>query len=107
MELELLRSAPPSIPQYFASEETDSQRSRPRDKDDTWKLDRPAANVRDDILDPNGKPLQPFTILPAGTSDRTRLQAKVFTPGHNLPSMSVDEYLEIERQRGKFISGGG
>jgi immunoglobulin-binding protein 1 len=53
------------------------------------------------------QPLRPFTILPSGASDRTRLQAQVFGPGHRLPTMSIDEYLEIERQRGGIISGGG
>lgn len=60
------------------------------------------------LLDLSGKPLRPFTILPAGSSaDRARLQAQVFGPDHRLPSMSVDEYLEIERQRGNVITGGG
>jgi immunoglobulin-binding protein 1 len=31
----------------------------------------------------------------------------VFGPGHNLPTMSIDEYLQIERERGNILSGGG
>ena len=53
------------------------------------------------------QPLRPFTILPAGASDRARLQAQVFQSDHRLPTMSIDEYLEIEQQRGNVISGGG
>lgn len=52
------------------------------------------------------QPLRPFTILPPG-ADRAQLQAQVFQPGHRLPTMTVDEYLEIERQRGNIITGGG
>ena len=54
------------------------------------------------------KPLRPFTILPAGESaNRARLQAQVFRPDHRLPTMSIDEYLEIERERGNILTGGG
>ena len=55
------------------------------------------------ILDPAGRPLQPFTI----TSKRTDLRAGVFRPDHSLPTMSIDEYLEEERRRGGIIDGGG
>lgn len=55
------------------------------------------------ILDSSGRPLQPFTI----TSKRTDLKKGVFRPGHNLPTMSIDEYLEEERKRGGIIEGGG
>jgi immunoglobulin-binding protein 1 len=54
------------------------------------------------------QPLRPFTILPAGASaDRARLQGQVFRPDHRLPTMSIDEYLAIEQERGNIISGGG
>ena len=54
------------------------------------------------------QPLQPFTILPSGMGgDRARLQDQVFQADHNLPTMSIDEYLEIERQRGNILTGGG
>lgn len=55
------------------------------------------------ILDSSGRPLQPFTI----TSQRTDLRKGVFRPGHSLPTMSIDEYLEEERRRGGIIEGGG
>lgn len=55
----------------------------------------------------SSKPLQPFTILPAGSSDRARFQSQVFGPGHRLPTMSIDEYLQIERERGNILTGGG
>ena len=55
------------------------------------------------ILDSSGRPLQPFTI----TSKRTDLRNGVFRPGHSLPTMSIDEYLEEERRRGGIIEGGG
>ncbi|KAM5467514.1 Type 2A phosphatase-associated protein 42 [Microsporum audouinii] len=55
------------------------------------------------LLSPDGKPLQPFTL----TSRRTDIKRGVFRPGHNLPTMSIDEYLEEERRRGGIIEGGG
>ncbi|RMD43548.1 hypothetical protein DV735_g1513, partial [Chaetothyriales sp. CBS 134920] len=55
------------------------------------------------LLDTKGKPLQPFTIL----GKRSQMQKGVFRPGHNLPTMTIDEYLEEERRRGGIIEGGG
>lgn len=46
---------------------------------------------------------QPFTIL----KTRASAKAAVFRPGHNLPTMTIDEYLALEQQRGGLISGGG
>jgi len=53
--------------------------------------------------------LQPITILPSGTGGdgRARLREQVFQPDYRLPTMSIDEYLEIERQRGNILTGGG
>ncbi|KAJ3743131.1 serine/threonine protein phosphatase PP2A-associated protein [Lentinula detonsa] len=111
-ELELLRSAPPPPPAPTTTprqEDEDQRRKRKKNEETMWKLDAPTpkVGVSGPLLDEAGKPLQPFTILPSGAADRARFQAQVFGPDHNLPTMSVDEYLEIERQRGKFISGGG
>lgn len=55
------------------------------------------------LLSPSGKPLQPFTI----TDKRSQLQQGVFRPGHNLPTMSIDEYLAEEHRRGGIIKGTG
>lgn len=55
------------------------------------------------LLDPKGKPLQPFTLL----DKRSQARAGVFRSGHNLPTMTMDEYLEEERRRGGIIEGGG
>jgi immunoglobulin-binding protein 1 len=55
------------------------------------------------LLDPKGKPLQPFTIL----DKRSQMRNGVFKPGHNLPTMSIDEYLDEEKRRGGIIEGGG
>jgi immunoglobulin-binding protein 1 len=89
-----------------------------------WKIDAPSD--RGPLLDAQGKvsfqslalrffilstkhpqPLRSFTLLPSGTPDRTRLQDAVFGPGYNLPTMTIDEYLEIEKARGGIIQGGG
>jgi immunoglobulin-binding protein 1 len=55
------------------------------------------------LLSSAGKPLQPFTLL----DKRSDLQKGVFRPGHNLPTMTMDEYLEEEQRRGGIIDGGG
>jgi immunoglobulin-binding protein 1 len=55
------------------------------------------------LLSKDGKPKQPFTIL----GSRAEMAKNVFRPGHNLPTMSIDEYLEEERKRGGIIEGGG
>ncbi|RDB21463.1 Uncharacterized protein C63.05 [Hypsizygus marmoreus] len=110
-ELELLLSVPPSPPRARPPPE-DERRARQREgESDMWRLDTPSGNFGADakgpLLDPSGKPLRPFTILPAGAADRAHLQAQVFGPGHRLPTMSIDQYLQIERERGNIISGGG
>lgn len=55
------------------------------------------------ILSNTGVPLQPFVL----TSRRTDIQKGVFRPGHNLPTMTIEDYLEEERRRGGIIEGGG
>ena len=55
------------------------------------------------LLSKSGKPLQPFVL----TDKRTQLSRGVFRPGHNLPTMSIDEYLEEEKRRGGIVDGGG
>ncbi|TAQ86793.1 hypothetical protein B7494_g4870 [Chlorociboria aeruginascens] len=62
-----------------------------------------SANNKGPILSSEGKPLRPFTLL----DSRQTLKDGVFKPGHNLPTMTIDEYLEEERARGGIIDGGG
>ena len=54
------------------------------------------------LLNNQGKPMQPFTLL----DRRTQLQQGVFRSGHNLPTMTIDEYLEEEKRRGNIVQGG-
>jgi len=51
------------------------------------------------LLNKDGKPLQPFIL----TSRRSQLQQGVFKPGHNLPTRTIEEYLEEEKRRGGII----
>ncbi|KAF9564378.1 serine/threonine protein phosphatase PP2A-associated protein [Agrocybe pediades] len=107
-ELELLRNAPPTP--LFGPSDGDERDKKRNAEVDEWKLDIPVPGGPDGkgpLMDASGKPLRPFTILPSDAGDRARLQARVFGPGHRLPTMSIDEYLEIERQRGNIITGGG
>ncbi|KAI0723871.1 serine/threonine protein phosphatase PP2A-associated protein [Cerioporus squamosus] len=108
-ELELLRHAPPAPPQQVPSD--DPRQAKKRAEDDMWKLDAPVNKGGPDgkgpLLDPQGKPLRPFMILPSNATERARLQSQVFQADHRLPTMTIDEYLEIEAQRGNIISGGG
>ncbi|KAL7283684.1 hypothetical protein ACG7TL_003120 [Trametes sanguinea] len=108
-ELELLRNAPPLPPQAPPSD--DPRMAKKREEDTMWRLDAPLNRGGPDgkgpLLDPQGKPLRPFVLLGSNAADRARLQAQVFQPDHRLPTMSVEEYLELEKQRGNIITGGG
>ncbi|KAJ7085733.1 TAP42-like protein [Mycena belliarum] len=108
-ELDLLQNAPRMPPPPPPSRPEDDRRGKERAAEgDMWKLDAPrGVDGRGPLLDPDGKPLRPFTILPSGSSDRARLAAQVFGPGHRLPTMSIDEYLQIEQERGNILTGGG
>ncbi|KAG6889835.1 hypothetical protein C0995_014313 [Termitomyces sp. Mi166 len=110
-ELDLLSKAPPSSPRP-PRQEADDRRSKTRESDDDmWKLDAPRPSLEADgkgsLLDSSGKVLRPFTILPSNAAERARLQQQVFGPGYRLPTMSIDEYLQIEKERGNIITGGG
>ncbi|PHH82884.1 hypothetical protein CDD82_4419 [Ophiocordyceps australis] len=54
------------------------------------------------LLSRTGKPLQPFTLL----ASRADMARAVFRPGHNLPTMSIDDYLAEEHRRGNVLQGG-
>lgn len=119
-EQEVLAQAPePFLPPSSSNmEEDERERRRRRRADDGDDDDQQASSSRADLrrlqsafgnagggplLDKGGRPLQPFTIV----GDRAELARGVFRPGHNLPTMSIDEYLEEERRRGGIIEGGG
>lgn len=53
-------------------------------------------------MDKKGKPMQPFTLL----DRRSQLQQGVFRSGHNLPTMTIDEYLAEEHRQGNVLQGG-
>ncbi|KAJ3330297.1 hypothetical protein HDU76_006014 [Blyttiomyces sp. JEL0837] len=57
----------------------------------------------DKLLSKDGKPMQPFVIM----SSREQIKNQVFRPGHNLPTMTIDQFLENEIARGNFLQGGG
>jgi immunoglobulin-binding protein 1 len=106
METQILSDAPTSLPQNPDSQE-DLRRRQGARNDYSERLDRPLAELLTSktgpILDKSGRPLRPFTLL----DSRQRLQQGVFRPDHNLPTMSIDEYLEEEKRRGGIIEGGG
>jgi hypothetical protein len=118
-ECEILALAPPEQPPSRGApnpQETDDTRRRQRPTagglgdsgaDYSDRLDQPLRSVRGlpggPLLSTQGKPLQPFTLL----GSRQELARGVFRPGHNLPTMTIDEYLEEERRRGGIIEGGG
>ncbi|KAJ1345351.1 hypothetical protein BSLG_000864 [Batrachochytrium salamandrivorans] len=63
---------------------------------------RRLADYTGPLMDTKGKPLRPFVVR----SQRETVKEGVFRPGHNLPTMTIDEYLEREMERGNFLSGG-
>ncbi|KAH8550944.1 TAP42-like protein [Umbelopsis sp. PMI_123] len=60
-------------------------------------------NATGPLLSNTGAPLRPFII----TSKRQELKDQVFRPGWALPTMTIDEYLQQEEERGNIIKGGG
>lgn len=96
------------IPQNPANGAVHDDRSRQKSDGYSERLDGPGTMAGlgrrgGPLLSSSGKPLQPFTLL----DKRSELQSGVFRPGHNLPTMTMDEYLEEERRRGGIIDGGG
>lgn len=107
-EVEILAQAPtPLLPQATTVEDDERRRREDlRHEGYSDRLDRPFKRLQSfngPLLSKEGKPMQPFTIV--GT--RQDLAKQVFRPGHNLPTMSIDEYLEEEKRRGGIIEGGG
>ncbi|KAK4043409.1 TAP42-like protein [Parachaetomium inaequale] len=115
-ECEILALAPPPQPSRGANpQEEEDARRRQRyttagglgDNNYSDRLDQPlrgsGQNGRGPLLSKQGKPLQPFTLL----GNRQELARGVFRPGHNLPTMTIDEYLDEEFKRGGIIEGGG
>lgn len=86
--------------------ETDGRQSSRNTAEYSDRLDRPLTELLNNggpILSRDGRPMKPFMLL----DTRQKLQNGVFRPGHNLPTMTIDEYLEEERRRGGIIEGGG
>ena len=108
-ELQMISMAPPSPPPE-PNMPVGDDRNRERNTRDTYsdRLDKSLSQLLNEgrggpILNSRGRPLRPFTLL----DNRQRLQQGVFRPDHNLPTMTIDEYLEEEKKRGGMIQGGG
>ena len=105
-ELQIIALAPPAPPQGQDGPDPD-QRQDGRGSKDSYsdRLDgqHPGMRYAGPILSADGKPLRPFTLL----DNRQILKKNVFRPDHNLPTMTIDEYLEEEKRRGGIIEGGG
>lgn len=101
--------APPEAPPPSRTQAGD-HRERIGGQEDRYseRLDPPISQLLADgrngpLLNKDGKPLQPFTLL----DSREQIRQGVFRPGHRLPTMTIDEYLEEEKKRGGIIEGGG
>jgi len=106
-ELDILSQIRQAVPINQSATAPD-QRAPARNGSYTERLDGPTTLAGlggrgGPLLNPSGKPLQPFVL----TDKRTELRQGVFKPGHSLPTMSIDDYLEEERRRGGIIDGGG
>lgn len=96
---------------------TDARERQKSEQDEAWRLDvLPKTGVTSarQLVDKNGRVLRPFTIMPSAASGgsssldtRLRLQSQVFQSSHRLPTMSIDEYLQMEQERGNILQGGG
>ncbi|KAI9797135.1 MAG: hypothetical protein M1833_005650 [Piccolia ochrophora] len=108
-ELDILSNVPePSVDGHSTASQDDRRMNGSSQNEYSDRLDRPISELMSSrmggpILNKDGRPLQPFTLL----DSRDRLRQGVFRPGHSLPTMTIDEYLEEERRRGGIIEGGG
>ncbi|KAJ2262225.1 Type 2A phosphatase-associated protein 42 [Coemansia sp. RSA 376] len=80
--------------------------------DGEWRLDSQTYHQIDPrtgrpsvrpVFNSKGQPTQPFVL----TNNRQAIKDSVFRPGWALPTMTIDEYLKQEEERGGIISGGG
>lgn len=131
-EIKLLSNIPASAArdarESQAREEAEMERRRGGSGSDNFRLERRFdASTPGPLMDDKGKPLRPFTITASNgkpqtlgangqmvggapvhdLDERQRIREGVFRPGHRLPTMSIDEYLEEEERRGNIIQGGG
>jgi immunoglobulin-binding protein 1 len=108
-ELDVLSQAPdPLIPSdSTVAQDEDVRRRTRREEGYSDRLDSSStmrlSSLDGPLLSGQGKPLRPFTLL----GNRAEIAKGVFRPGHNLPTMTIDEYLEEEKRRGGIIEGGG
>lgn len=107
LEIDILKMAPPPSQEPPNTEPQEDIRMGGIHGDGySDRLDNPnsfTAKNGGPLLSADGKPIRPFTIL----DNREEIRNGVFRPGHNLPTMTIDEYLEEERRRGNIIEGGG
>ncbi|OMJ20388.1 hypothetical protein AYI69_g6235 [Smittium culicis] len=90
-----------------ASKVNSDNRINSSNKEVDWKLDggeysSTAPNSSKKLVDKNGKPLQTFVI----TNSKQQILNSTFRPGHSLPTMTVDQFVDQELARGNFLSGG-
>ncbi|KAI9628391.1 hypothetical protein KEM48_011674 [Puccinia striiformis f. sp. tritici PST-130] len=92
---------------------TNSRTKKVSEEEDlSWRVER-LGKEDGPLVSATGKVLRPFTILPSSTSttssssDRIKLRADVFKADWNLPTMTIDDYLDEQRAMGNFLSGGG
>ncbi|KAJ3215376.1 hypothetical protein HDU67_000532 [Dinochytrium kinnereticum] len=74
-----------------------------KNREETLALQGPdVTSERLDLKKQSAPRFKPFIL----TKTREDLKKGVFRPGHNLPTMTIDEYLEREYERGNFLQGG-
>lgn len=102
-ELTILSQAQFAEPEVNQSQRDRRESDRSAINSYSDRLDGPTTQAQrgGPLLSSTGKPLQPFTL----TDRRTQLRQGVFRPSHNLPTMSIDEYLDEEKRRGGIVDG--
>lgn len=108
-ELKILALMPPTPPADSRAQELDYRERNGQRRDQySDRLDPSLSQILNKgkagpILNKDGKPLKPFTLL----DSRQTLRNGVFRPDHSLPTMTIDEYLDEEKRRGGMVDGGG
>ncbi|KAL5113960.1 Type 2A phosphatase-associated protein 42 [Pleosporales sp. CAS-2024a] len=106
MELHMISLAPPAAPPGagVTGATADARQDSRKTELYSERLDGqlPGLGNSGPLLSRDGKPMRPFTLL-----DSRQSRTKDVFRQTNLPTMTIDEYLDEEKRRGGMIEGGG
>lgn len=103
LERELLSHRPPESELERLEKERKEKDPAYRAKAQEYNTKVEAYQAMAPLLSKTGKVNRPFTIV----NSRDQIKRNIFGTGQELPTMTVEEYLDEEMKRGGIIQGGG